>query len=40
MRVQVFPPITTKHLSTEETTALTSKVYDLISKALIADLKA
>ncbi len=39
MRVQVFPPITTKHLSTEETTALTSKVYDLISNALIADLK-
>jgi 1-acyl-sn-glycerol-3-phosphate acyltransferase len=40
MRVKVFPPITTKHLSTEGTSALTSKVYDLISNALMADLKA
>tara|TARA_B110000459_G_scaffold64569_1_gene72378 strand:+ start:4470 stop:5216 length:747 start_codon:yes stop_codon:yes gene_type:complete len=40
MRVKVFPAITTEHLTSEGTSTLTSEVYDLISNALIADLKA
>ena len=40
MRVQIFPAISTEHLSTDGTSELTSEVYDLISNALIADLKA
>ena len=37
MRVQVFPAITTNDLTIEETSALSSKVYDLISNSLIDD---
>ena len=40
MRVQIFPAISTEHLSTDGTSELTSEVYDLISNALITDLKA
>ncbi len=39
MRVQIFPAISTEHLSTDGTSELTSEVYDLISNALITDLK-
>jgi 1-acyl-sn-glycerol-3-phosphate acyltransferase len=40
MRVRVFPAITTKQLTIEETSALSTKVYDLIKNSLIADSNA
>jgi len=40
MRVRVFPTITTKQLTIEETSALSTKVYDLIKNSLIADSNA
>lgn len=39
MRVEVFPAITTNDLTTEDTSSLSSQVYDLISTSLISDLK-
>ena len=40
MRVEVFPAITTNDLTTEDTSSLSSQVYDLISNSLISDLKS
>jgi hypothetical protein len=40
MRVQVHPTISTEHLSIEDTTELSKKVFTLISNSLEADLKA
>jgi 1-acyl-sn-glycerol-3-phosphate acyltransferase len=40
MRVEVFPAITTNDLTTEDTSSLSSQVYDLISNSLISGLKS